>query len=75
MVNPQKMSAKIIPSLINLPIELIYRIFDHLDPIDILISVRDVCTRLNTITDIYHPYQVNQFHNHLSDFDHVPNMS
>jgi hypothetical protein len=52
------MSNDIIPSLINLPIELIYRIFDHLNPFDILISVRDVCTKLNTITDTYYPYQI-----------------
>ena len=53
------MSNNSIPSLANLPVDLIYRIFDHLDPLDILISVRDVCTQLNRLTDVYCPYQVN----------------
>lgn len=48
-----------LPSLLTLPIELIYRILDHLDEWNILISVRDVCTRLNTIVETYHRYQVN----------------
>ena len=47
-----------IPSLLHLPIELPYRIFDYLNPLDILISVRDVCTQLDQMTDTYHPYQV-----------------
>jgi hypothetical protein len=53
-----------IPSLTNLPIEIIYRIFDHLDSSELLISVRDVCTQLDQITETYHRYQVIQFHNH-----------
>ena len=47
------------PSLLNLPIELIYRILDHMQPLDLLLSVREVCSRLNAITDTYYPYQVN----------------
>jgi hypothetical protein len=47
------------PSLLTLPIELVYRILDHLEEWKILISVRDVCTRLNNITETYHRYQVN----------------
>jgi len=64
------MASKIKPSLINLPIELIYRIFDHLDPFDILISIRDTCTQLNRITDTYYPYQVNFiffYHSYLDE--------
>ena len=53
------MSNKIIPSLVTLPVELVYRILDHLKPFDILVSARNVCTRLNKITETYHPYQVN----------------
>ena len=53
------MANTVVPSLINLPIETVYRILDHLDPLDILLSVRDTCTRLNQITDTYQPYQVN----------------
>jgi hypothetical protein len=49
------------PSLGTLPVEMVYRILGNLDQLDILLSVRDVCTRLNAITDTYHPYRVN-FH-------------
>ena len=44
--------------LLNVPIELVFRILDHLASEDILVSVREVCQRLNYITDVYHPYQV-----------------
>ena len=53
------MADSITPSLITLPIELVYRTLDHLDPVEILLSVRDVCTRLNAIIGTYQPYQVN----------------
>jgi len=52
------MSDKFIPSLLTLPVELVYRILDNLDQLTILLSVRDVCIRLNTITDTYHRYKV-----------------
>jgi hypothetical protein len=52
------MSHNIDPSLLTLPIELVCRILDQLDPLDILCCVRDVCTRINAITDTYLPYQV-----------------
>ena len=45
-------------NLLQLPIELLYRIFDHLDELTILISMRNVCQRLNAIRDTYHRYQV-----------------
>ena len=54
-----KMPDNNIASLIALPIELIYRILDHLTPHDILLSVSNVCERLNSITDFYDRYQVN----------------
>ena len=47
-----------IPSLTTLPAELVYRVLDHLEPIVILLSARNVCQRLNAITDTYHAYQV-----------------
>lgn len=47
------------PSPLALPIELVYCVLDQLKPIEILLSVRNVCQRLDTITDTYHPYQVN----------------
>ena len=56
--NHKKMSSNTTSSLIRLPIELIYRILDHLQLKDIFLSVRNVCQRLDSITDTYHPYQV-----------------
>ena len=52
-------SHKRIPLLLTLPIESVYGILDQLDPIDIFLSARDVCSRLNAITDTYRPYTVN----------------
>ena len=45
-------------SLLTLPVHLVYRILDQLKPVEIFISVRNVCTRLNLVTDSYHPYKV-----------------
>ena len=53
------MSDKFIPSLHTLPVELVYRILDHLNDFSMLCSVRNVCTRINTIVDSYYRYQVN----------------
>lgn len=64
------MPQNTIPSLVALPVELIFRILDHLDFVDILISVRGVCGRLNTITDAYHPYQVKYVFALLSALSH-----
>ena len=52
-------SSKVMESLITLPVELVYRIFDHLDNLALLTAVRGTCTRLNAIVDSYHRYQVN----------------
>ncbi len=46
-------------TLATLPVEMIYRILDHLDGKTIFLSLRNVCQRLNDITDTYRPYQVN----------------
>jgi hypothetical protein len=45
-------------SLHTLPVELIYRIMDNLDAEALLVSFRDVCTRINAIMDTYEPYTV-----------------
>lgn len=45
-------------SLVQLPIELIYRILGHLPMTHMIVSARNVCSTLNTIIDTYHPYQV-----------------
>ncbi|CAF0992246.1 unnamed protein product [Adineta steineri] len=41
----------------TLPVELFYRILDKLDILTIITSCRNVCTRLNAITDSYDRYQ------------------
>jgi hypothetical protein len=53
------MSDKSISFLLTQSIELVYRILDHLDELTILLSVRNICTQLNVITDAYHRYKVN----------------
>jgi hypothetical protein len=52
------MSDKINLSLHTLQVELVYRILDNLHVLTILCSMRNVCTRINAITDSYHRYQV-----------------
>ena len=44
-------------SLHTLPLEITYRIFDHLKSND-LFKVAVLCQRLNTIVNSYKPYQV-----------------
>jgi hypothetical protein len=53
------MSEKATISFLTLPVEIVYRILDNLNELSLLISTRDVCTRLNAIIDSYHPYKVN----------------
>jgi hypothetical protein len=57
-------------SLLTLPVELVYRILDNLDQLSILLSLRNVCVRLNTITDTYYRYQVNFSFTFKSDHNH-----
>ena len=52
------MSKKTSLSLHTIPVELAYRILDHLDLWEILYSLRNVCARINDITDTYYPYKV-----------------
>ena len=61
------MSNNIIPSLMNLPVEFIYRILDCLNPLDILISTWNVCRQLDQIIETYHAYQVNFTMRHGED--------
>ena len=42
----------------TLPVPLVYIILDKLGSIDILMSAYNVCHRLNSIIESYHPYQV-----------------
>lgn len=54
----KQMSHEHILSLSTLSIELVYRILNQLTHYEILISVCNVCSRLNCILDTYQPYQV-----------------
>ncbi|CAF3784100.1 unnamed protein product [Rotaria magnacalcarata] len=50
---PEKISLK----LDTLPVELIYRILDHLDALVILCSLQNINTRMNAIITSYQPFQ------------------
>jgi hypothetical protein len=65
------MSNNITPSILTLPIELVYRILDNLDQLTILLSLHNVCIRLNAITDTYYRYQVNFSFIFKLDFHHL----
>ena len=60
--------------LLNLSVELIYRILDQLEPKDLFLSVRNVCQQLDAITDTYHPYHVSLTPNLFSGFEHPLSM-
>jgi hypothetical protein len=47
------------PTMDNLPVELIYHIFDRLDTYTIFTSLYNVCTRLNSIIHAYDQYNLN----------------
>ncbi|CAF3609814.1 unnamed protein product, partial [Rotaria socialis] len=50
--------AKHVPAcFLTLPVEIAYRILDNLDELTLLCSTRNVCQRLNMITETYHRYQ------------------
>lgn len=42
----------------QLPIEIIYRIFDELSDMELLLSMQSVCVRINSILDKYSRYKV-----------------
>ncbi|CAF3033810.1 unnamed protein product [Rotaria sp. Silwood2] len=46
-------------SLLSLPVEILYRILDHLDAHFILISLRSLCKRLQAVVDTYDRYELN----------------
>ncbi|UJR31987.1 hypothetical protein I4U23_019460 [Adineta vaga] len=51
--------SSLLATLDNLPIELIYYIFDRLDTFTILTSLYNVCRRLNSIIYTYDQYDLN----------------
>ena len=67
---PMSANNSTTPSLLTLPVELFYRILDNLEQLSILLSLRNVCVRLNTIIDTYHRYQVNFSFIFTSDIHH-----
>ncbi|CAF3086867.1 unnamed protein product, partial [Rotaria sp. Silwood2] len=44
-------------TILTIPVDIVYRILDKLDDLTIILSARNVCERLNIITDTYHRYQ------------------
>ena len=45
--------------LLTLPVEIVYQILDYLQVVDILISMQNVCKRINAIVNNYPRYKVN----------------
>jgi hypothetical protein len=52
------MTDQLKPSLLTLPVEFIYRIFNYLDDFHIFCTMRNICTHMNTIIDNYRRYKV-----------------
>jgi len=46
-------------SLHTLPIEMVFRIFDHLSDKDLFLKANGICQRLNLILNSYQRFQVN----------------
>ena len=72
------MSGKNILSLHTLPVELVYRILDNLNTLDILYSMRNVSKRIDAITDSYYEYQVSVYaiifrYHHIISTRYLPN--
>ncbi|CAF1267157.1 unnamed protein product [Rotaria sp. Silwood1] len=63
-------------SLLTLPIELIHRIFDHIDTETIIFAIRRVCKQLYSIVNIYDRYELDfryMFRSDLSLIAHIIN--
>jgi len=45
-------------SLHTLPVDLVYRIFDHLSETELIFSVSNICQRLNAIQNSYPRFRV-----------------
>ena len=67
----RKMSCRASASLSTVPVELVYRILDHLSPIEVFLSARNVCQRLDSITDTYHRYKVGSASSCSSHVDYL----
>ena len=56
--NTSSFINKMVWSLHTLPVHLIYRILDNVDDFTMIVSCRNICKRLNDVTDSYYRYQV-----------------
>ena len=54
----KKQISVVMTSLLTLPAHLLYQILDDLQPGELFLTAYNVCSRLNSIIDSYHPYQV-----------------
>ncbi|CAF3114654.1 unnamed protein product [Rotaria sp. Silwood2] len=64
-------NSQLLPTLDNLPVELIYHIFDQLDTYTIFTSLYNVCIRLNSIIQKYDQYDLNLNSISMSYFHHI----
>lgn len=48
-------------SLHTLPVDVVYRVLDHLTDIELFLSIANVCQRLNNILHSYYRYQVDKY--------------
>jgi hypothetical protein len=65
------MSNNRMPSIETLPVELLHRIFDHLDTETILFSIRPVCRLFRSIVNTYDRYILNLKIISKSNFDRL----
>lgn len=69
------MSDQSSSSLSTLPVELVYRILDHFQPCNVLVSIHCVCAKWNSIVDTDQPFQVTlirPFSTSALSFWHMP---
>ena len=53
-------------ALQTLPIEIVFRIFDHVNDNDLFLAVNNTCQRLNAILNCYRRFQVDLLLRYLS---------
>jgi hypothetical protein len=58
-------------TLSTLPVETLHQIFDNLDGTTVLLSVRNVCQRLEAIVNNYNRYELDLTSISTSDFHHL----
>jgi len=61
-------------SLHTLPVEIIFRVFDHLSDRHLFLSTSNICLRLNAIQNSYHRFQVSTQYYQFPSFhpQHLP---